>query len=247
MQADLELNKKKKKAATFPKVLICFETNLHSCQSTERGKKVTHGKYSKKCACSAVFKEDRAWGLPSTRAVTETFRFLLSATAKSLVRYFSCGVYCTVDTLQFSPSSVSFAFLFIFWSPFPPASLFPIILFLPHKSLPVFQTTLPIWVSFLFITTELSVHCPCPHCHALLSIYTHIFTWSAWHRSPGRSRHLPQGRDDSGGWSADWAWERHRHELTRLEVPASHFHSRPVSPCTGQPPAKLKSASFRVV
>lgn len=107
---------------------------------------------------------------------------------------------CTAPTIQpsFLPSlyPCSLAHLSVFWFSIFSSLTFPFSLSFPTDCFPSFRI-LCLQVSFLFTATEFSLHCCCPHCQALLCIYIHIFTWSARHRSPGKSKHLPKGRDDS--------------------------------------------------
>lgn len=190
--------------------------NLHSCQLTKRKRRLPMANIQKKCVRSAVFKGHRAWSLPSTKAETEAFRFFSFSNCQ-IPGSFSCGVYCTYDTVQFLPSSLS-TFLSIsvhFLVSVSSSITFPYSFSL---SFPSFRI-LCLWFSLLFKTTEFSLHCPCPRCQTLLSFYTRVFTWSTWHRSPERSKHLPKGRDDSvlvADLLTKWAWECHSPDTSWL-------------------------------
>lgn len=99
--------------------------NLHSCQLTKRKRRLPMANIQKKCVRSAVFKGHRAWGLPSTKAETEAFRFFFQQLPNPWFFIFHVGCMAHMIQSSFFPplSPLSLAFLFIFWSPFPPASL----------------------------------------------------------------------------------------------------------------------------
>lgn len=155
--------------------------------------------------------------------------------------------------LPFYP--LSLAFLFSFGLHFLHAHFLKFI-FVSHRILPIFQNTLPIWISFHFYNHRALFSLPSPHCLVrpiLVSVHSHppafpvSLAQQPWEtQAPSQGKRFQRG----GGWPADSIGLRvplSKPELTMLEVLASDFHSRPVSPYTGQPPAKLKSASFRVV
>lgn len=216
---------------------------LHSCQSTKRNKSYPWHIFRKSVCALQYLKGTELEVSPPIKAEREIFRFFFSsATSRSLVCYFSCGVHCSFHTLQFSPSSlctfhsISAHFLVLIFSSF----TFQLSFSFPTDSLSSFRILLSIWVSFLFTTTESFLHCPCPH----QDLYLVSLAQEPWEIQAS-----PKGKrwQCFGDSSADRAWVCHsRHELTVLGL-ASHFHSRPLSLYTGRPPAKLKTASFRVV
>lgn len=96
---------------------------LHSCQCTKRNKGYPWHIVRKSVCALQYLKETELEVSPQSKLRQKFSDFFPSATFKSLVCYFSCGVYCLFHTLPFSPSSLSIAFLFIFWSSFSAASL----------------------------------------------------------------------------------------------------------------------------
>lgn len=167
--------------------------NIHSCQSMNRKKRLPIANIKKVCVpCSIQRRQSLRSPLNQTRDRSiQTFSFSNCQIPGSLFSMW--GVVHTPYTPGFSLLCLHFPQHFCPFS----GLCFPQPHFLPHRFLPAPQNTLPTWVPFVSTITGLSLHYPCPHCQALLSTYTHIFTWSTWHRSPGRSKHLPKGRDDS--------------------------------------------------
>lgn len=240
--------------------------NLHSCQSTKRKKKKGYPWQILKKVCvlcsiqSIEFEVFPRPKLGQKRSemfwhVQKFFSFSNYQILGSL--FFTWGILHMIHSsflLPFYPLR-SLAFLFSFDLCFLCAHFLKFI-FVSHRSLPIFQNTLLIWISFHFYNHRALSSFPSPYCLVrlmLMSVHSHrpafpvSLAQQPWEtQAPSQGKRFQRG----GGWPADSMGLQvplSKPELTMLEVLASDFHSRPASPYTGQPPAKLKSASFRVV
>lgn len=111
--------------------------------SPQRGKGLPMAHIQKKCVCSAVFKGDRAWGLPPVKAETEIFRFFFLQHLPSpwfVVSHVGCTAHSIHSSLLPPLHLLPIAFLFIFSS----------LTFQFSFSFPSFRILSCIWVSFLF-------------------------------------------------------------------------------------------------
>lgn len=115
---------------------------LHSCQSTKRNKGYSWHIF-RKSVCSAVFKGDRAWGLPPVKAETEIFRFFFLQQLPNpwfVISHVWCAAYSIHSSFLLPLYLLTIAFLFIFGSSFSPA--FSVFIFLSHRFPLIFQNTL---------------------------------------------------------------------------------------------------------
>lgn len=120
---------------------------------------------TQKSVCALQYSKHRVWGLPSTKGRTEMFRFSSFSNYQILGSlFFTWGILHIIHSsflLPFYP--LSLAFLFSFNLCFLCAHFLKFI-FVSHRSLPVFQNTLPIWISFHFYNHRALSSFPSPYC-----------------------------------------------------------------------------------
>lgn len=125
MQADLELKKNFKKQSHFLKFWSVFK-RISIAASPQRGKKVTHGKYSEKVCARCSIQKRQSLRSPASQSWDRNFQIFFLQQLPNLWFVIS-HVGCTAHSIQssFLPPIylLSIAFLFIFGSSFSLASL----------------------------------------------------------------------------------------------------------------------------